>query len=245
MNIFNALLLGLIQGLTEFLPISSSGHLVIAQSLIDFSQPGVLFDTVLHLATTAAVIVYFRYKILHIKKADIKILIIGMLPAVIVGLFFRSFIEDLFTSTKIVGFALLLTATMNYFTDKAQARRRKINVIDSLVIGAAQAFAIIPGVSRSGSTIFAGTSLGVERSTAAEYSFLLSVPTIIGANVLELYTHGVTDSIPLPQYIIGFIAAFVTGFITIGILMRLLTERRFKFFALYAAIVGILTIVAV
>src|SRR3989344_4755179 len=177
MTILNALVLGVVQGLTEFLPVSSSGHLVIAQSFMNFTQPGVLFDTTLHLATTAAVVIYFREKILNLKLNDIKIIAIGMLPAGFIGFFFQSFVEDLFTSVTVVGFALLITAAMNYFTDIAQARRRKINFLDAFLVGLSQAFAIIPGISRSGSTIFTGTSLGVERQSAAEFSFLLSIPT--------------------------------------------------------------------
>lgn len=242
MNIINALLLGAIQGLTEFLPVSSSGHLVIAQSIMDFNQPGVLFDTTLHFATSLAVIIYFRDKVLNLTKSDVKIILVGMIPAGIIGIFFQSFIEDLFSDTTVVGLALLLTAAMNYFTDLAQARRSKINLVDSVMIGLAQAFAIIPGISRSGATIFAGTSLGVERKRAAEYSFLLSVPTIAGASVVQLYSHGYNGAIPFLQYAAGFVSALIIGIISIGLIMRLLTEKKFKYFSLYTAVIGLLTI---
>ncbi len=243
MNIINAFLLGLIQGLTEFLPISSSAHLVIAQHLMDFDQPGVLFDVVLHAATSLAVIIYFRETIFNSSREEIKLLIIGIIPAGVLGFLFQDFFEELFSDIFLVGVTLIVTGAMNYFVDRTQARRGRINSIDAFIIGVAQAIAIIPGISRSSATIFAGTSLGVDRKKVAEYSFILSVPTIIGANALQIFTHGGGNVIPFSQYLAGFLSAFIVGFVSISILLRLLVEKKFKIFAAYAVILGVLTLV--
>jgi undecaprenyl-diphosphatase len=243
MNILEALLLGLLQGLTEFLPVSSSGHLVIVQQLLpNFSQPGLIFDTVIHAGTTLAVLFYFREKILKISREYILLLIIGTIPAVIVGVLFSDFIEGLFNSVIVVGVALIITAVLNYFTDKADARREKIGRIDALIVGVFQSIAIVPGISRSGSTIFAGTSMGLTRSKAAEFSFLMSVPAIIGANFWEIYKHGINGGLSVWIYTVGFLAAFISGIFAIGIVLRALGGKNFKFFALYCAIIGLVSL---
>jgi len=244
MNILYPVVLGIVQGLTEFLPVSSSGHLVLVQSILPgFEQPGVLLDVILHVGTMAAVLVYFRYEILRMSIADIKYLVVGSIPAVIIGLLFQNVIEDLFLSTTVVGVALLVTAAMNFFTDRASARREKMNFVDATVIGLGQAFAIIPGISRSGSTIFAGTSMGVDRAKAAQFSFLLSVPAILGAAVLQLVSHESINTLPISAYIVGFIMAFVTGLLAIMIVFRLLSEKKFTYFAIYCVIVGTIALV--
>lgn len=243
MNIFQSILLGVVQGLTEFLPVSSSGHLVIVQSLLPgFEQPGVLFDVILHLATATAVIFYLRYEILRINMAYLKYIIVGSIPAGLVGVLFQSLIEDLFLSTFVVGIGLFITAGMNFFTDRASARREKMNFIDALIIGVGQAVAIIPGISRSGSTIFAGTSIGVDRKKAAEFSFLLSIPAILGAAVLQLATHSGSSEVNLGIYVVGFMAAFITGLVSIMVVFRLLTEKRFTYFAIYCVFAGVVAL---
>ena len=154
MNPVWAIILGTIQGLTEFLPISSSGHLVITQKLIPgFSQPGVLFDVVVHLGTLFAVLVFFRKKILSLKKQYIFLLLAGTVPVALIGFFFATPIESLFENVRLVGFALLLTGFVNLLTDKANGKTKEISFSNSFFIGLAQAVAIIPGISRSGTTI--------------------------------------------------------------------------------------------
>lgn len=239
MNFFYAAILGFVQGLTEFLPVSSSGHLVLVQSLLPgFEQPGVLLDVILHLGTAAAVLFYFRYEILRMSLNEIKYILVGSIPAGIVGVLFQSLIEDLFLSTFVVGVALLITGAMNFFTDRASARRERMSYVDALVIGLGQAFAIIPGISRSGATIFAGTSMGVDRQKAAQFSFLLSIPAILGATVLQLVSHSGTNTLPIGFYVVGFVTALITGFFAIMLVFRLLTEKKFTYFAIYCVIVG-------
>lgn len=243
MNNLSALILGLIQGFSEFLPISSSGHLVIAQSVLGFKQSGVVFDTILHAGTTAAVLWFYRD---YLRKIDLKmiiLLLIGTIPAGIVGVLFSSQIESLFSSVKIVGFALLVTAVMNYVTDKQSGMREGIDKFDAIIVGIAQSVAIIPGISRSGSTIFAATQMNIDRKSAARFSFLLSIPAIVGANALEIMKHGVGDGTPVSVYVIGFLAAFASGLLAIHFVIELLIGKKFKYFGLYAAIVGVIAII--
>ena len=243
MNLFSSLLLGVLQGLTEFLPVSSSGHLVLAQYLIPgFSQPGVLFDVVLHLGTLFAIVAYFRKAILDISRKYLFLIAVGTIPAVLFGFLFQSAIEDLFRSVQVVGFALLLTAAMNYLTDWEVKKNKKISTKMAGVVGLAQALAIIPGVSRSGSTIFAGTRLGIAKKKAARFSFLLSIPAVAGANVLQLASHASGGSINPLYYFAGFLAAFISGYLAIGIVFRVLLSRRFRLFAAYCLLVAFLVI---
>ncbi len=243
MNILNAIVLGIVQGLTEFLPVSSSGHLVIAQSLFGgFYQPGVLFDVILHLGTALSTLVFFRSRIFSIKSNFLGLIVIGSIPAGIVGFIFSDFIESIFSSTTVVGIALLLTGIMNWQTDKSWGRRKFLGKIDAFFVGIAQAFAIIPGISRSGSTIFAATSLGVDRAEAAEFSFLLSVPAIAGASLYQLAKYAGEGGASFGVYLFGFLAAFVSGLIAISLAIRFLTEKRFKIFAFYCFFVGLLAV---
>ncbi len=243
MNIFYGVLLGLVQGFTEFLPVSSSGHLVLVQSLLpQFKQPGVLLDVILHVGTAAAILVYFRWEIIKLTFSDIKYLIIGSIPAAFVGILFQSFIEELFLSTFAVGVALLFTAVMNFLTDRSQARREKMNYIDALIIGIGQAVAVVPGISRSGATIFAGTSMGVDRKKAAQFSFLLSIPAIFGAALIQLFSHSDSNTLPIIFYLLGFVTAFFSGLVAIALVFRLLTQKKFIYFSIYAFLVGIIAI---
>jgi undecaprenyl-diphosphatase len=246
MNLFTSLFLGLLQGLTEFLPVSSSGHLVIAQRLIPgFTQPGVMFDTILHAGTLLSIIVYFRKRII---KADRKLLILiasGTVPIFLLGITFGDLFESWFGNLKIVGFALILTGVLNYFTDRKINTKSPVRLKESLLIGIAQAFAIIPGISRSGSTIFAGTMLGLDKKRAAEFSFLLSIPAIVGANTIQIYKYGFSASVNYSHYSIGFLAAFVSGYIAIGLALKFLTQKKFTYFAIYCWIVGVLVLLLV
>lgn len=245
MNIFWSILLGILQGLTEFLPVSSSGHLVLAQNLIPgFSQPGVLFDVVLHAGTLFAVIFYFREKILNIGKKDLVLLAVATIPAAVFGFFLQDYIETLFLITKLVGLALLVTAAMNYLTDKVNPKQQKINIKNAAAIGIAQALAIIPGISRSGATIFAGSTLGIKKKKAAEFSFLLSIPAVFGANVLQFAKHGLNSGLDQSFYIVGFLSAFISGYVAIGAVFKLLQKKRFTYFAFYCAVIGVLALLS-
>ena len=244
MNVATAAILGAIQGLTEFLPVSSSGHLVLAQSLIPgFSQPGALFDVILHAGTLLAVVIFFWKKILKLNQKSLLVLAAGSIPAGLVGLAFESKITLLFSNVLLVGLALLVTAAMNYLVDKAKVDKEKISLRDSLVIGVAQAIAITPGISRSGATIFAATTRKIKRQQAAEFSFLLSIPSVGGAVGLEVIKHGFSDSLPMATYLAGFVCAFVFGIVSIKMLLDLLVKRDLKIFAAYCAIVGSIALV--
>lgn len=244
MSPFTSIFLGVLQGLTEFLPVSSSGHLAIAQSLLPgFSQPGVLFDVLLHAGTLLSVVVYFRKEILHIRLNYVMLIIVGTIPAVIFGFLFKDFFESLFSNIKLVGFALLITAAMNYFTDKSQTKKHEISYSDSLIVGMFQAFAIIPGISRSGSTIFSGVKRGIGKKDAAEFSFLLSVPAVFGANVLEILGNSGDKSVPVITYLLGFLAALVSGYFAIRLVFQFLAKKNFRIFAYYAFLLGLSTLV--
>ncbi len=244
MSYISSILLGILQGLTEFFPVSSSGHLVIAQSLIPgFNQPGVLFDVVLHAGTLLAIVVRFRRTILAITKNYLLLILIGTIPAVIVGLFFQSAIEKFFDSIYLVGVALLITGLMNLLTNKTQSIKGKFNKVNAFRVGLAQALAIIPGISRSGSTIFAGTRLGLEKKKAAEFSFLLSIPAVLGANVLQFITHAQGSDQNVIFYLAGFLAAFLSGCLAINIVLRVLLSKKFIYFGIYCLSLGGLILV--
>jgi len=243
MNLMQAGLLGILQGLTEFLPISSSGHLVIVQSVMPgFTQPGVLFDVMLHAGTLLAVIIYFRKTLIKLNRKYLKLLIIGSIPAALVGLLFADLIESLFSLTLVVGVALLVTSVANYLTDRAVKKKSQLDTTDSLFVGVAQAIAIVPGISRSGLTIFAATRLGIERKKAAELSFLLSLPAIFGASILQLTKYHSDFSQNYITYSVGFIFSAVVGYFAISIVLKLLLSKKFVYFALYCGVVGILTL---
>ncbi len=246
MDFFSATLLGVIQGLTEFLPVSSSGHLVLVQKLLpNFSQPGVTFDVFLHLGTLLAVFIYFRRKIWQIifDSAYIKLLFVGSLPAFIIGFAFRDLLEDSFSVGGIfLALQFLITAIFCFLTDYKKGSKTKITTRDSLWIGLAQAFAILPAISRSGATIFTGATLGINKKEAATYSFILSVPAIIGANALELISHRATI-FPLPApYLIGLFASLLTGMVSIYLTIKLLDRRLFRVFGVYALVIAFIAL---
>jgi len=244
MELLWAVFLGLLQGLTEFLPVSSSGHLVLVQEFLPgFSQPGVLFDVVLHAGTLLAILFYFRRTILKIETRYLLLLGLATIPAALVGFFFSSLIEGIFRNIKIVGLALIFTAFLNFLTDKAKVRKEETSYLKAIWIGVAQALAIVPGISRSGATIFVGTSLGIEKRKAAEFSFLLSVPAVIGANLLQFFNHGAKGVDDPVFYLIGFLAAFLSGFLAIGLVLKFLLARKFRFFALYCLFLGLLVLI--
>jgi undecaprenyl-diphosphatase len=242
MELFWAALLGLVQGFTEFLPVSSSGHLVIFQRLLpSFSQPGVLFDVTLHFGTLFAVLFFFRKEIFKLSPKYLGYLVLGTIPVVIIGFFFKDQIEGLFNSVKLVGAALLITAFLNFFTSKKREGKKEINGFFAFVIGIFQAIAIIPGISRSGATIFAGVNLGMERKKAATFSFLLSVPAILGANLLEIISN-LGKPVDFGFYSIGFIFAFLAGFLAIGLVLKLLQSSRYRLLSYYCIALGVVAL---
>jgi undecaprenyl-diphosphatase len=242
MNYIWAAFLGILQGFTEFLPVSSSGHLVLAQSLIpNFSQPGVLFDATLHFGTVFAILFLLRKKIFHLSFKYVLYIIVATIPAVFVGFLLKDLIDVLFSSVEVVGIALIITGLLNYLSYKHIEENKDLNYKKSIFVGLMQAFAIIPGISRSGSTIFAGIKSGLSSQDAAEFSFLISVPAIIGANILEVFSNW-GESINYTTYIIGFFAAFISGVFAIKLVIKFLKEKKFKIFAFYCLTLGLITL---
>jgi undecaprenyl-diphosphatase len=242
MNYLTSGLLGILQGLTEFLPVSSSGHLILVQSLLpSFSQPGVLFDVTLHFGTMFAVLIFFGKKLIPLIKKYFIPLVIGTIPAVLIGFFFKDQLEGLFSSVKVVGVGLIISGILNYLTHMAKEKGILINLKNSFLIGLAQAVAIVPGISRSGATIFAGTNLGIKAKEVAEFSFLLSIPAILGANLLEIIGN-YNQPVNIGVYSVGFIFAFMAGIASIFLVLKLLKEKNFKYFAFYCFFVGLVTL---
>ena len=256
MDVFQAFVLGIVQGLTEWLPISSSGHLVIMQELLGI-QPdqSLVFDLVVHLGTLFAVLAFFRKELWRIVLAIITprsqvgpqettlrllagLLIIGTIPAGVAGVLFADSIERVF-DLKLVGLALLANAVFLFAFERvgSNGTRKSARLIDAVTIGLFQAVAIIPGISRSGSTIGGGMLRGLERETAAVFAFLLSVPTLLGAFAVGLVTLENTEATPV-TLVVGFVVAFAVGLASIEYLLKAVKSKKLWLFAVYCAIVG-------
>lgn len=259
MTIVEGLILGVIQGLTEFLPISSSGHLIIARELFGIEGGSLIFEVLLHAATSLAILVLFRKEIYRLLKGFFKfklnqetlyLLKIGlsMIPVFIVGVFFKEYVKTLFSSgIKVVGWALLLTALLLYLSDKLKGKERGLTFGNAFLIGVAQAFAVIPGLSRSGATISTGLLSGVERQEVAKFSFLMVVIPILGEAFLDVVGGEFaieSSTLPLAPLVAGFIAAFLTGLLSVRIVIALVKRSRMWTFALYAIIVGIISLLS-
>ncbi len=254
MNAFEAIVLGIIQGLTEFLPISSSGHLEIGKAFFgsQFGADESLFFTLtLHVATALSTLVVFRKDIVNLLKGllafnnnesvqfSIKILI-SMLPAVGVGLFFQNQIEALFSQNLVlVGAMLCLTALVLFIADRSVKTGKSITTLQAFVVGIVQAIAILPGISRSGSTIAAAVVLGVHREKAARFSFLMVLPLIFGSMAKKLLdAESLHLSIALTPLILGFIASFISGILACKWMIALVKKSQLKYFSLYCLFVG-------
>ena len=245
MKLLEALLLGIVQGATEFLPISSSGHLVLVPWLLGRPKPGLAFSALLHWGTVLAVMIVFHRDLYRLLVAGLTSLrtrsledpqarvawwiVLGTIPAAIVGYLLQDFFETLFSKPIIVAIFLLITSIVLWTSERIGAQNRTaegMSWLDALLVGLAQAAAIAPGISRSGVTISAGLFLGVKRASAARFSFLLMVPATLGAGILsliELVSEGVLVS-DLPQLAIGFAAAAISGYLAIRWLLVYLTR---------------------
>lgn len=246
MNIFFAIILGIIQGLSEFLPISSSGHLVIFQNLFSFNEPPLTFTIMLHLGTLIAVVLYFKKDIYQLLKNPLNkttiLLIIGTLPAVFAGFFFYDRISGLFDSLLTVSLGLIITGVLLKLSDQWSKSHNKLpqyieelTYKNALIIGFFQALAIVPGISRSGATITIGLFLGLEKESAARFSFLLSIPIIIGAVLFELkefINKPFYFSLILP-YIFGVIFSALFGYLAILYVLKLLKKNKLSIFSYY------------
>ena len=252
MDIIQAIFLGIVQGLTEFLPVSSSGHLVLFQKVFGFKEAPVFFDTILHGATLAAVIFYLRKDILDIIK-DIKnsqkiiiLVALGTIPAVFFGLFFRDTIEKSFNSVWLLSAGFFITALMLFATKFLKENGKNItgiSWIDSLVVGVFQALSILPSISRSGATISSGIFMGIDRRSALKFSFLLSMPAILGAIVLQVFDINGVSSGEIFYSIIGFFPAMFLGFWSLKFLDKYMANKKFSLFAYYCLVLGFLSLI--
>lgn len=243
MNVIQAFILGIVQGLTEFLPVSSSGHLVFFQKLLRVQGDVVSFDVAVHIATLLAVFSVFWKDIIAILKNPFgkftRLLVVGTIPAVVFAVLFKDLIDSLFASGATLGFEFILTGLVIWYADGRKSGRKNLEKTtygDALVIGAAQAVAILPAVSRSGFTISGALFRGLNREFAAKYSFLLSIPAILGAAVLDfkdiMDAGGVLgiETIPL---VVGMLAAAVSGYFAIRFMLRILQRGSMKVFSYY------------
>jgi len=265
MTTIETIFLGIIQGLTEFLPVSSSGHLVVFRNLLGFREPELLLDTALHFGTLMAVCIYFRSDLRQMAEelwdflskskdpgfkpgphAALALMVgVGTIPTALIGLIFKEPLESLFGSVTIVGIMLVVTGLIvgiTRFVPLNYGKKDRLSIAIASVVGVAQGLAIMPGISRSGSTIVCGLLLGLNRDLAGRFSFLLSIPAIIGAVVLQLDMAAITrvGAIPL---ILGFLSSAGVGFLALKILMRMIQKGHFYYFAPYCWAIGILTVV--
>jgi len=255
---FDAIVLGIIQGLTEFLPVSSSGHLELGKAILgDESVPeeSLLFTVVLHFATALSTIVVFRKDVAEILKGlfqfkwneetqfSLKILL-SMVPAVLIGLFLEEQLEAFFGGNiQFVGFMLLITAVLLYFADKAKNTTKNVSYNNAFVIGVSQAIAMLPGISRSGATISTSVLLGVDKTKAARFSFLMVVPLIFGKIGKDLVSGDLSfESNQTVAMAAGFIAAFVAGLAACTWMIQLVKKSKLSYFAIYCLIVGLIAI---
>ncbi|MFH1335687.1 MAG: undecaprenyl-diphosphate phosphatase [Candidatus Zixiibacteriota bacterium] len=263
MSLLQAAILGMVQGLTEFLPISSSGHLVLGESLLKVKFDDISFEVFLHLGTFLAVVIFFWHSIWKMLKAvylkaksmltgsdttscqdeDWRLfwlILLGSIPAGLIGVGFKDFFEKSFSSVRIVSGMLIFTGLVLFLTRFFKGLREKLKWGDAIWVGLAQAIAILPGVSRSGLTISAGIFRGVEPGRSAEFSFLLSLPAVIGACVLELkdVVSLSNTSKGLSIYLAGAVTALIVGYVAIKFLLGIIKRGKFQYFGYYCLALG-------
>lgn len=257
MSIWEAIIMGIVQGLTEFLPVSSSGHLELASYLFGIEgESNFQFSMALHAGTVLSTLLVFRSEIKRLstgffrrgmndEKVFVFNLIISVVPVAFIGLMFNDEISALFTGNiRLVGIMLLVTAALLAFANYAKPRFRSVTPKSAFIIGIAQALAVLPGLSRSGSTISAGLLLGVKKEEVSKFSFLMALIPIIGANVLELMKTPIGEGVGMLNMAAGFIAAFVTGTLACKWMISLVNRGKLIWFSVYCVVVGVVSIVA-
>jgi undecaprenyl-diphosphatase len=261
-SIFAAILLGIIQGLTEFLPVSSSGHLEITTFILEYfgteslPEENILMTVVLHAATALSTLFIFRDEVAQIFRGLLQFkwneefqfslkIIISMVPAAVVGVLFDEQIDALFGGRiLLVGSMLIITGLLLFVADKAKNTTQSVSFRQSLIIGIAQAIAILPGISRSGATISTSVILGIDREKAARFSFLMVVPLIFGKMAKDVLSGDMaSESAALIPLIVGFVAAFITGLIACKWMISLVKKSQLKYFSYYCFTIGILAII--
>ena len=267
---YQAVILGIIQGLTEFLPVSSSGHLVLFQHLFGLSEPQLFFDISLHVGTLLAVaLIYLKeikgminafFKLMvsvfkNEKTSDILatdpdarlfyLIVLGSIPTGVIGLFLKNYADTIFSSITVVGCMLIITGILLWVTRKRTDTHLLIKDVSpkkAFIIGTIQGLAVMPGISRSGSTIAAGLFMGLERETAARYSFLLSMPAIMAAEFIGLIDGFSTDFNINSLTAVGTATAFITGYMALRVLLKIVKKGRLHLFAFYCWAIGILAV---
>ncbi len=259
MDILQSFLLGLLQGLTEFLPISSSGHLALGKYFLgENNEAGLTFEIVVHFGTLCSILIYYRTLLADILKSGIGFLaspkqkkdhpqvktilfiLVSMIPASVVGFTLKDKVETVFDSPFLVSVMLIVTGIILFITKFAKEKEGKVTLGRSFIIGVAQAFAMIPGISRSGSTISTALYFGVKREEAANFSFLMVIPVIGGAmllQILDLMEAGV-DSVQIQSLVVGFLTAFISGYYALKYLIVILKKKGFHYFAYYCWLIG-------
>ena len=262
-----ALLLAVIQGLTEFVPVSSSGHLALTQYFLGFTEPPVAFDLVLHIGTVVAVFIFYRHdlwKMLQTVKSPMKILapdmtsespgklllllMIACVPTAVIGFLLKSRVESSFSDIRFLAYGFLISALIMFMTLARRMQTRSLadmNMGDAVVIGTLQGVALFPGISRSGSTISAALLLGIRPEVAGRFSFLLSIPAVVGAVALEskAIATGIGEGNYLLMYLICGLLAGVIGYLSLAPLIRILQKSRFHYFAIYCGLLGTVLLV--
>ena len=249
MSYIDAIILGIIQGLTEFLPVSSSGHLVLMEALLGVKEPGVHFELLVHLGTLLAVLVYFRQQIgllirslfdrtLVKERFVIGYLVIGTIPAGLAGFFLESFFEKAFSNPLMTSLMLFATGFILLSTYLVRVGYKDVSFMSAIVMGIGQAIAILPGISRSGSTIATGMLVGVSPARAAEFSFLLAIPAIAGAVVLKAGEFVNISSELIGPYLVGAIVSFLFGLLAVYLVLTIIRRGKFQYFAYYCFVAG-------
>ncbi len=258
MSYIDAILLGIIQGLTEFLPVSSSGHLELGKAILgDNSVPeeSLLFTVVLHFATALSTLVVFRKEVMEILRGLFQFkwneqtefsmkIIVSMIPAALIGFLFEEQLEAFFGGNiQFVGFMLIVTAILLYLADKAKDTSKKVSFPNALIIGIAQAIAMLPGISRSGATISTSVLLGIDKTRSARFSFLMVVPLIFGKIAKDILSGDLNlESGQLGLMGVGFIAAFVSGMLACTWMIKLVRNSKLSYFSIYCLVVGLIAI---
>lgn len=246
MTFFNAVISGVIQGLTEFLPVSSSGHLVVLHKLMGIEKPQILFDIFLHLGTLAAIFIVFGRDMIEsitTKKKLGAFILIASIVTLIFVIFFVSRIEAAFDNIKIVGTMFLVTGAWLILGNFVRFGTEGLSGFKAAIIGLAQGISSIPGISRSGATISTGLFLGLDGQTAAKFSFLLAIPAIIGAFLFKIRESSFTFSEINVYYFIGFITACGVGIGALKLLLRILYSNKFHWFGIYCIVLGLLVLI--
>jgi len=258
MDNIDAIILGIIQGLTEFLPVSSSGHLELGKALLgedSIPKESLLFTIVVHFATALSTLVVFRKEVMDILRGlfqfawneqtifSLKI-IVSMIPATFVGVFFETELEKLFgENIQLVGFMLIITALLLFLADRAKDTTKNVTYYNAFIIGLSQAIAILPGISRSGATISTSVLLGIDKTKAARFSFLMVVPLIFGSIAKNLMEGELSlESTQFTPMVLGFTAAFISGLVACTWMIQLVKKSKLTWFAVYCLAVGVLAI---